>query len=228
MEIIQIKKIMIIATIIIANLYSVFAQDSICARQAIFGEKNICLPQINGYQECYTDSIVKQLADATEVPINSVLGFYLSNEIYGKKDSLGQISFDDYFKIYGTKEIQNLKADKPILEQMIQMLSGNFISKNWAELSQEIDKVGLDAEIGVPIVIENYRINDESFTMVLLTNYAFEGIEPYTMAMTMNGYLKSERLVWMAYYLNYKNQETIETLKEKSNFILEELIDAGK
>ena len=68
----------------------------------MFGDKEICLPKIDGYQECYTNPIVKRIADATEVPANTVLGFYLNNETYDKRDSLGLISFDDYFKIYGT------------------------------------------------------------------------------------------------------------------------------
>lgn len=196
-----------------------------CDREANFGEKQICLPQIDGYQECYTDSIVKQLADATEVSMNSVLGFYLNNETYDKKDSLGIINFDDYFKVYGTNEIQNYNADEALLEQMIQVLSGNFINKNWEEMSNEVDKLGFDVEVGVPILIDNYRINSESFSIVLITKYAFEGIEPYTLAMTMNGYLINERLVWMAYYLNYEDQETINILKNKSNFILQKLTE---
>lgn len=222
------KTILLVGLFLITNLSTIISQNVKCNRNAIFGDKEICLPNINGYQECYSDPIVKQLADATEVPINSVLGFYLSDEIYAKRDSLGLINFDNYFKIYGTKEIQNYSADGNFLEQMLQLLSGNFIEKNWQEVSKEIDKTGFDVEIGVPIVIEKYSINDESFTMVILTKYEIEGIEPYTLATTINGYLKNKRLIWMAYYLNYKEQETIELLKSKSNFILKELTDAGK
>lgn len=222
------KKILLIACILFVKQNYALSQNIKCNRQANFGKKTICLPQIDGYQECYTDPIVKQLADATEVPINTVLGFYLSNRTHGKKDSLGLISFDDYFKVYGTKEIENLKCDESLLEQMIQVLSANFITRNWEELSKEIDKIGLDAEIGVPVVIENYRLNTESFTMVMLTKYGFEGLEPYTLAMTINGYLKNERLIWMAYYLNYEDQLTIQKLKDRSNIILQELITAAE
>ena len=220
------KNIVVIVLAIILNIISAFTQDSNCFRQASFGEKNICLPEIDGYQECYTDPIVKEIADATEAPSNVVLGYYLNKETYRRRDSIGLFRFDDYFKVYGTLEIQDLIADELILEQMNELLSGNFISKNWTEMSQEIDKVGLDVEIGVPIIIESYRIDNKSFTMILLIKYAFEGIEPYTLATTINGYLKQDRLIWMAYYLNYNSKETIAALKLKSNQILKELIEA--
>jgi len=222
------KKILIIISIIILNHFFVSAQNTECSRVSDFGSKAICLPNIKGYQECYTIPMVKELADATESPMNAVLGFYLNNEVYSKKDSLGSINFDDYFKIYGTKQIQNITADNSTLEQMTELLSSNFISKNWDEMSQEIDKMGLDTEIGVPIVVDDYKINDESFTIVMLTKYASEGYKSHTLAMTINGYLANERLVWMAYYLQYTNQETINHLKDKSDYILQKLIDANK
>ena len=61
-----------------------------------------------------------------------VLGFYLNNETFGKKDSLGLFSFDNYFKVYGTKQIKEYKANSELLKQMQDILEGNFISKNWA------------------------------------------------------------------------------------------------
>jgi hypothetical protein len=217
----------LIGSLILLALNFGIGQDSSCFREANFGDKIICLPRINGYQECYSDSKVKQLADATEVEINSVLGFYLNNEIYAKKDSLGLITFDDYFKVYGTKEIQFLPAGKEVLDEMSQVMSGIFISKNWEELLELIDELGIDVEVGVPIVVENYRINEESFTMVLLIKYELQGEESYTLATTVNGYLSNNRLIWMAYYRNYVNTETIDILKSKSNEILLALIEAG-
>ncbi len=221
------KKLLLSAMIIIVSQYVAHSQHTPCNREATFGEKKICLPAIDGYQECYTETVVKELADATEVSMNSVLGFYLKTETYDAMDSLGLVNIDDYFKVYATNDLQNYQADGSLLDDMRQMLSDNFITKNWDELSKEIDQVGLDAEIGVPVVIDSYRQNSESFSMVLLVKYAFEGIPPYTMAMTVNGYLSNDRLVWMAYYLKYEDQETIDRLKSKSHTIVSELLKAS-
>jgi len=205
-----------------------FAQENNCVRKASFGKTEICLPQIKGYQESYSDSIVKQLADQTEVPINMVLGFYLNNQTYEKKNSLGLFSFDDYFKIYGTKQIKDFKADSKLLQEMQDVLAGNFISKNWESMEKEVDKIELEIEIEAPTVIKTYNLNSKSFTYVMLTRYKLEGAEPNTMAMTMNGLLINERLIWMAYYLNYHGEETISKLQENSNIILTKLLDAAK
>lgn len=220
----------LINTILILLLINnwTLAQENICVRKATFGNTEICLPQIKGYQESYSDSIVKQLADQTEVPINMVLGFYLNNQTYEKKDSLGLFSFDDYFKIYGTKQIKDFKADSKLLQEMQDVLAGNFISKNWESMEKEVDKIELEIEIEVPIVIKTYNLNSNSFTYIMLTRYKLEGVEPFTMAMTMNGLLINERLIWMAYYLNYNGEETILKLQENSNIILTKLLDAAK
>ena len=109
---------------------------------------------------------------------------------------------------------------------MEEILSQNFIKENWDEFSKEIDKIEIEAEIGVPTFIEKYNANKESFSFIMLTKYNFEGIEPYTLAMTINGYLKNDRLIWMAYYLNYEEPKTIDILKTKSNKLLVELLRA--
>ncbi|MGB0391206.1 MAG: hypothetical protein ACPGD5_06535 [Salibacteraceae bacterium] len=204
-----------------------FAQKTKCSRISNFGSAEICLPKIKGYQECYTYPRVGQLADATEVPANMVLGFYLNNGIYERKDSLGLISFDDYFKVYGTKQIKDYPADNALLKKMQEIMSGNFLTKNWDELSKEVDKIGLEIEIGVPTIIKSYNLNKNSFTYITLTNYSMEGGNPVTLVMTMSGVLVNERLIWMAYYLNYNGEETIERAEKNSNFIVTNLLKSA-
>ena len=222
------KYLSIILLLLIGLTQTAIAQNAKCSRETSFGKKKICIPKIKEYTECYSNSTVKALADATEVESNIVLGFYLNNETYAKRDSLGLISFDDYFKIYATKSIQDLKADHALLDELIKQLSGNFMSQNWDEISEEIEELDLDMEIGTPIVVDNYRLNDDSFSMIMIVKYQFEGMEPYTMAMTINGFIQNERLLWMAYYRNYENKKTIKTLKSRSDSILEQIIAASE
>ena len=207
----------------------IFTQDIECSRTTLFGEVEICLPVLDGYQECYTNSAVKKLADESESPSNEVLGFYLNNQTHNKIDSLGFIGFDDYFKIYATKQIKDLKADKKILTNMEEVLSGNFISKNWDEIKKEMNEIenDFDIEIGKPTIIKNYQLNENSFTYVLLVKYQLEGSEPFTKAMTINGLLLNERLVWMAYYIDYDGKKSINELQEKSDYIVTNILDAN-
>lgn len=204
------------------------SQETTCSRQTSFGDVLICLPILDGYQECYLDSDVKPLADGTEVPSNMVLGFYLNENTHKRRDSLNFIRFDDYFKIYGTKQIKDYDADSEILNQMEEVLAGNFIFENWDLMEKEVDKIGLEIEIGVPIVVDSYKINNDSFTYVLLANYGADQMNPIPVAMTINGVILNNRLVWMAYYLHYQGDHTIVKLRDKSNSILNALYMASK
>lgn len=221
------KSINLILALLFLTNWS-FAQKNDCSRKTYFGEVEICLPKIEGYQECYYDSTVKWLADKTEMSSNMVLAFYLDDKTFQKKDSLGLFSLNNYFKIYGTKQIKDYQADTEILKQMQDILATNFISKNWDEIKKEVDKIGLDVEIGVPTVVESYNFNETSFTYLMLTKYEIDGAAPYMLAMSMNGVLINERLVWMAYYLNYDDEETMTDLRKKTNKILAKLSNTEK
>ena len=107
---------------------------------------------------------------------------------------------------------------------MEQVLGGNFISKNWEEIEKDVNEVGLNIQVGVPTVIDSYNYDNKTFTYVLLTKYQVESGDSYTMAMTMNGMLVNQRLVWMAYYLNYQDESTIAKLKTNSNEVLRRMI----
>lgn len=204
------------------------SQEVDCARITTFGKVEICLPQIEGYQECYSNPLVKPMADRTEVESNRVLGFYLNYQTYEKRDSIGFIQFDDYFKIYGVKKIEDYTANIAELEYLQEMTSGNFISKNWESIKKKVDDQGLDIEMGVPVMIRTYNLNPSSFTHVILMKYEIDGLEPSISVMTLNGLLLNERLVFMAYYLEYEREESILELEAKSNAILVELLNAAE
>ena len=214
------NKVFYLLILLIFTVNPVSAQQTDCSRIATFGEKNICLPQIEGYVESYLEPDIKALADATEMPANQVLGFYLNQPTYHNKDGDGLLEFDDYFKVYATTQLEDLDTDRKMLRQMQETLDGNFITKNWDEMEKEIDKIGLEVQVGAPTVIKSYNLDENSFTYVMLIKYQFEGMEPYTMAMTMNGMLVNERMIWMAYYLNYEGEETISLLQQNSDKIL--------
>jgi hypothetical protein len=207
--------------------YFILAQEKNCDRTTNFGEVEICLPQIEGYQECYTEPTVKEIADATEVSINEVVGYYLNNKSFEKKDSLGLIAYDDFFKIYATKELKDYKSDSKFLKEMSDVLGGNFVIKNWESIEGGIQELDLGVEIGAPTVIKKYNLNENSFSYMFLLKYEFEGQEPYIMSMTINGLLLNERLIWMAYYLYYENDETIKRLEKTSNAIILKLLAAN-
>jgi len=114
------------------------------------------------------------------------------------------------------------------VEEMNKVLAGNFTITEWDDIKKEVDGLNLDIEIGQPTVVKNYTHNDKSFTYMMLVNYAIDAETIYTMAMTVNGMLLNKRLIWMAYYLDYDGEDSIELLQSKSNAILDNIISANK
>ena len=218
-------RILLIALVFMSSQLTLLSQEGDCYRTAKFGTTDICLPVIDGYTESYTDSQVKQLADATEVPLNMVLGYYINEKSYENFDSIDKM--DDFFKVYGTIQLQDSPATRNEIAEIGNIVKGSFITKNWEELSKDIKIKGLEMEVGVPTVVKSYNLNDESFTMILIARYAIEGAEPYDMALTMNGFISNGRMVWMAYYLLFEGEETIKQIELKSNEILTILQKAG-
>jgi len=206
---------------------SAFTQNN-CSRTTNFGQAEICIPILDGMQECYLEPTIKMLADATEVSTNVVLAYYLDQSTYDQLDNIYNIQYDNYLKIYATKELQDIEMGISEVEEMNKVLADNFIITEWDDIKKEVDGLNLDIEIGQPTVVKNYTHNDKSFTYVMLVNYVLDTETNYTMAMTVNGMLLNKRLIWMAYYLNYDGEDSIELLQSKSNAILDNIIRANK
>jgi hypothetical protein len=224
-----VKKLISITILVLLFSQLSSAQKDNCERETNFGEAEICLPKIDGYQECYLFPAVKQLADETELQSNSILGFYLNDETHDRRDSLRFFKFDDYWKVYAVNQMKDYTVDRKALVEMKSVLASNFIFKNWEDLAgEEIDKLGLDVEIGVPIVINSYSLNEESVSYIMLVEYEMEGNDSFTIAMALNLMVINERLIWMAYYLEYAGEETIPMLEKSSNLIVGKILDGNK
>ncbi len=215
--------ILILIGLVLLNL----TQEVDCHRKSPFGKKEICLPTIDGYQECYLEAPITEMADATEVPTNRVLGYYLDTMTYNRKSELGTFQFDNYFKIYGTLDVQDYEAQEGEMDQIFAAVKESFVPGMWEETKGLIDEKGLGVQVGQPVLLEDYRFSDQSFTCVALISYSTPEIPDVTMAMTVNGLLLHNRIVWMAYYLMYENADTLIELKNNSNILIDEILKAN-
>ena len=206
--------------------HSILAQSTTCERVTNFGTSEICLANIEGYRESYLAPKVKALADGTEIPSNMVLGFYLNDAVYEKREALGTFEFDDYFKVYATKALQDIDANSDLLKRLEEEVSSSFITKNWDKIKGEVDQVLSGVEVGKPTLIKSYNLTDNSITCILLIKYGVED-KSTLKALTMNVLLVKDRLIWMAYYLNYQDKGTIITLEENNNKIMNGLLGAN-
>jgi len=42
-------------------------------------------------------------------------------------------------------------------------------------MKEDIDKIGLEMEVGIPIVVKSYKEHKNSFMLIMLTKYQLEG-----------------------------------------------------
>lgn len=216
----KIKFTFFLCLLLSSNL--IHAQTADCSRTTNFGATEICLPSIEGYQECYLQPLIKQMADRTEVASNQVLGFYLNHETREHIDSLVDEGINDYFKFYATKQLKDQKVDTNMLNEMRTTVSGNFIEKNWEELAKELDY--LKVTVNTPTIVKSYKANSHSFSCVIIANYQMETGENTPLVMSINGIVVKEKLIWMAYYFRYENEKTVDQVVEKTNLIITELL----
>jgi len=220
------KKTLILLSIIITPLFS-YGQDDSCARRTTFGSATICLPTLEGYEECFNYSGIQELLDKTSVPINEEIGFYLNTSTYSERHRIMEFQFDDYIKIYGTKSIKDLHTNTEILREAQKEMVNYFSVKKWEDIHKEIDKIGLDLEIGAPTVVKQYEPNDQSFTYIMFANYSLDSKAPFVMGIAMSGVIIDSRLIWISYYLNYENEDTFVELEAKSNEIVNKTLSAN-
>lgn len=203
------------------------SNEKSCDKSVRFGNIDVCLPEIDGMTECYSNPMVKERADNTEYEGNSELGFYLNNETYKKVNKINEINFDDYFKIYATKSFAYKKFELPELNNMANKMEGNYIKTNWSELKKKAEKNRDFVSIGKPVLLDSYIPNKNIRTFVMLTKYNVDNTE-FIMVATLNMVLIKEHLIWLAYYKNYNGEESINKAKSKNDYIVLRLDEENK
>ncbi len=198
-----------------------------CENKAAFGDMQFCLPDIDGMTECYDLPLVKSLADQFEADGNSVLAFYLNDSTYKHVDSLDKIVYDDYFKIYVTNSLQNIRQDIADLDEMVQMIKGNYLQENWNELKQKTESKMDFLSVDVPVIVESYTPHEQVRTIIMLIKYVVGESEVVIVA-TMNMILLHDRLIWLAYYKHYDGEASIKNAKSKNDYIALRLMSENK
>lgn len=210
-------------TILIFSLqFSLSAAQSVheatdCFKYTQFGNTEICLPEIVGMKECYEIPLVKHRADDFEYEGNSILGFYVTNNVYEQIDRFDQLFLDEYFKIYAVNNLKDKKASLLELNEIASMMDKNFIKENWDKLKTDLENNKNYISFGKPVIIESYSPNDNAKTYLMLDKIESGGID-YVMLTSINIILVKERLIWLAYYMSYNGEESIVNIKSNNDY----------
>ena len=217
------KKIVVFLTLMILTGCSNNENKS-NSNSALYGYVNIILPNINGMVECRTHPNVQPII-RQYLATGPVLGYYLNHETYKQIGRLSEISYDNYFMIYGDYQRENYRAsisDLEIMESNLQQTL--FENENFEQISTRIDEAYGTITAGKPALIEKYLPQPNVRTMLILMKYKNETSETSVVS-AINFILIKNRIVNMAYYMTYDGGKSIDMLKTKNNEAVKKLLE---
>ena len=193
-----------------------------CSRIVLFGDTEICLPNIAGMKESYSNLTVKSLADLIKSPDEIILGYYLNNDDYNKINTtlLSEGASEDFAKIYSLETIANISVDEEVLDYFVTETKSVLDSK-WSSLKEKSDVFRqaseLDIEFGKPLLLEDYQIDSKIKSLVLLNKFSIDS-KSEILVMIINFIIIKKRLICLAYYEPYTGPDQIENTKSKNDY----------
>jgi len=197
------------------------------SNSVLFGYVNISLPTIKGMTECSSHPAVQQVIRHF-FQSGPVLGYYLDSETYKQIDKLQEISYDNYFMIYGDYQRENYQAvesDLEIMEHNIEL--SLFENENFEQISSKIEEDSGTVSAGKPALIEKYSLSNNVRTMIILMKYRDESSEQSVIS-AINFILVKNRLMNLAYYMTYDGGKSIDQLKEKNNEAVKKFLEINQ
>jgi len=207
------------------NKTAVKAQE--CNNERLFGDISVCLVEIDGMTECYSNPKVALHANEFRYEGNEILGIYFNEDTYSKIENLGDFSYDDYFKVYSVKKLKKINVGGSELDQMSDIMEGNYVEENWDNLKTEFENIHDYISVGQPILLESYSPNNRIRSFVFLMKMQTEDIDKI-LVMIMNMAEIKQRLIYYSYYKNYEGKESINHAKAMSDYFGFKFTDENK
>ncbi|QNJ98100.1 hypothetical protein ALE3EI_1542 [Constantimarinum furrinae] len=193
-----------------------------CNTKSDFGNITLCLPHIEGQTECHTHPKVQRHLAKFEDPENVLLGYYLSDRTFERVDSLGHFSFDNYYKVYASKKVLGVEADRKMLKDVMALMTSGFLDMTAEELNKDKNFSKHQINISEPVLLEKYTLSGDASIMVALMRLSGEQSN-HLMAFTMGSVLIKKRLIFVAHYMDYTDESSIQTLKRNTEEFIKAL-----
>ncbi|MDR0348670.1 MAG: hypothetical protein LBH90_04145 [Tannerella sp.] len=196
-----------------------------CKKSTLYGYVSICLPELKGMVECSEHPNIQRIIEPY-LDSGPVLGYYLNDETYKQIDKLGEITYQDYFMLYGDYLRENFPARPEHLDFMQQDLEMSLFGENFERISRTVEDTYGTVTADKPALLEKYSSHPNVRTMVVLMKYK-NGDAETSVVSVVDCLLVKNRLLTLAYYLAYDGGKSIDAAKEKNNLFVERLIVAN-
>ncbi|MCW8981132.1 MAG: hypothetical protein OQJ83_07075 [Altibacter sp.] len=197
-----------------------------CESQATFGDLSLCFPEITGLTECYDNPSVRSVVDQFNDSENTILGYYIEDALCRNAANFGTVSYDNYYQIYATNMAKNYHMTVDEMNQIMTMMTSGFLDKTMETVNESEAFSAKKIEVSEPTLIEKYRLNPNSSTLILLMNIANEN-EARTMGVSMTAVLIRNRIVFVTHYLDYEDESSLNMLKEHTETFIAKFLKAN-
>lgn len=210
------------------NKKTILPESTKCSKTSPFGNIDICLPEIQGMSECYSNPNIKPVVDNLVLKNNSIVGFYLNDN---QCENINNIK-DNFFFIFTSNDLKNKKIEK-----------NDFISyyENMENLSRKIDlnsdiksmledKKLFTTTIDSPILIESYSSNKETRTLVTMVYIKNTKYNQEAISLTILNILNiKDRIVFLSFNTDsYNGEKSIIDAKAKNDYVVLKLLEINK
>ena len=193
--------------------------------QRSFGDVSICLPQINGYIECYKDSLVQERAiDEMKILGSELIAVYLNNDIFSKfQNAPNSLLWKEHIKVWGHPPLKNKDIPANFLEKLESKIRKESTIISFEDAIKNLNKEKIGFTMGKPALIEIFKQNESILSVIYLADYDFLG-KPGKMLWIANMCTLKNRLIYYGYYMEFDNKNVKKILMDKNSEFGRELI----
>lgn len=195
-----------------------------CENSKLFGNTEICLPEIDEMYENYLNPIVKENVDSfSNKNTITILAVYINKSDNSRLNKFENPEFDDYFKIYGLNKLKNKFIDLKFFKVFKEIIKNNFVKTDWKSIESKFSNNINDIKIEKPIQIEIYYPNDSVVTIVMLNKIKVNNNELIGFS-TLNYMFVKNSIINFSYYKIYDGPKTIENVKLKNDYLAQKIL----
>ncbi|MBV7269950.1 hypothetical protein [Winogradskyella luteola] len=190
---------------------------------------HIELPELNNWNELYSDELVKKRFDENSNNGTTIIGVYLNNETAKRKDSLDHIDFTDYCLFFILDKEQKRKIKNTDLKKIFD-IQINKTSVREIEIEDAINKVYSDSTLiaaDKPYLLEEYSKIPKTYSAINLIK-PFSDDHNYIVVYVYNLINIKNHLVYGGYYLDFNGMESIENARMNNDSIISEFVKANE
>ncbi len=199
--------------VFVLTLSNIKAQN--CSRTVkIDNHTEICLPKIKGLKEVGKDTKYRNLAQDYAILSNKVLGFYIEKSIPNPIVTAS---------IFMNKRVQQ-DMDNKTFEKMSEVLAFHLKKSYDPDYLLKLCNLRTDLEVDRDILIDSYSLNRDIKTYVILGKRKIDNKETVILKTLNLIHLKNKMLISL-YVIKYNNSNSINKLKQKSDYFMMNLLD---